>query len=124
MHSAWRRPKRGQMANKKQSKEYAYPWAELYDMESRIAVDRLETGKKGRPQSVYIKHRTTLMLSDEEISMLARNALNLQEILRPGSVTKSQVFGLAVRLLDARMGKLGNRKVRSWEEVVRALLEE
>ena len=105
------------------NKKYAYPWAELYDMESRLAPVSKETGRIGRPRQLYIRRRTSLMLSDEEASLLAIATLKLQEALRPGSVTKSQVYGLAVRLLSDRL-RLLKERVGSWEDVVQALMLE
>lgn len=62
------------------------------------------------------------MLSDEELQSLGTDLLTIQNALRPGKVTKSQVYGLAVRVLTARMEALPDR-VTSWDEVVRALIE-
>lgn len=104
-------------------KKYAYPWAELYDMESRISGTGTRGGRKGRPASLYTRRRTSLMLSDDEVLMLANATAKLGNALHPGSVTKSQVYGLAIRLLDSRLDSLKDR-VSSWDDVVRVILEE
>jgi hypothetical protein len=106
----------------KQQRKYAYPWAELYDMESRVLPTPHGTGRPGRPSQLYVRRRTSLMLSDEELQSLGTDLLAIQNALRPGKVTKSQVYGLAVRVLTARMEALPDR-VTSWDEVVRALIE-
>jgi hypothetical protein len=62
------------------------------------------------------------MLSDEEAQSLGTDLLTIQNALRPGKVTKSQVYGLAVRVLTARMKTLPDR-VTSWDEIVKALIE-
>ena len=106
----------------KQQRKYAYPWAELYDMESRVFSSPTGTGRQGRPNQLYVRRRTSLMLSDEELQSLGTDLLTLQNALRPGKVTKSQVYGLAVRVLTARMNALPKR-VTSWDDVVRALID-
>jgi hypothetical protein len=62
------------------------------------------------------------MLSDEEQEALERITYLIRQALRPGSVTKSQVYGLAVRLLDHRM-KLMPEHVDNWEQLIRTLFE-
>ena len=52
----------------------------------------------------------------EKITYLIRQAM------RPGSVTKSQVYGLAVRLLDHRMEQLPKR-VTNWDQVIQSLFD-
>ena len=105
--------------------KYAYPWAELYDMESRVTVAKAKARRRGRgrPSSLYTRRRTSLMLSDDEASMLDRATVRLADALRPGSVTKSQVYGLAIRLLDSRLASLSDR-VSSWEDVMHSLLKD
>ena len=100
-----------------------YPWAELYDMESRISgATAVRSGKTGRPSRVYPRRKTSVMLSDEEQAALEKITFQIRQAMRPGSVTKSQVYGLAVRLLDHRMDQLPNR-VASWEQVIESLFE-
>lgn len=100
-----------------------YPWAELYDLESRVSgVTPVRSGKTGRPQRAYIRRKTSVMLSDDEQAMLERIAYMIRQAMRPGSVTKSQVYGLAVRLLDQRMKALPGH-VDNWDQVIEALFE-
>jgi hypothetical protein len=47
----------------------------------------------------------------------------IRQAMRPGSVTKSQVYGLAVRLLDHRMELLPDH-VANWDQVIQSLFEE
>jgi hypothetical protein len=100
-----------------------YPWAELYDLESRVSgTAQARSGKTGRPHRAYIRRKTSVMLSDEEQASLERITYLIRQALRPGSVTKSQVYGLAVRLLDHRMGLMPEH-VENWEELIAALFE-
>ena len=112
------------MPPESKQRKYAYPWAELYDMESRVLGSKGGQGRIGRPSQLYIRRRTSLMLSDEELQSLDETMLAIQNALRPGKVTKSQVYGLAVRVLSARMKTLGSEsRLSSWDEVVKALIE-
>ena len=101
----------------------SYPWAELYDLELRVSgTTPVRSGKTGRPHRAYIRRKTSVMLSDEEQEALERITYLIRQALRPGSVTKSQVYGLAVRLLDHRM-KLMPEHVDNWEQLIRTLFE-
>jgi hypothetical protein len=62
------------------------------------------------------------MLSDEEQAALEKITYTIRQAMRPGSVTKSQVYGLAVRLLDHRMQQLPNH-VANWDQVVQSLFD-
>jgi len=96
-----------------------YPWAELYDMESRVSkATPVRSGKTGRPTRVYPRRKTSVMLSDEEQAALYL----IRQAMRPGSVTKSQVYGLAVRLLDYRMEQLPDH-VANWDQVIQSLFD-
>ncbi len=100
-----------------------YPWAELYDMESHVSgAAPVRSGKVGRPSRTYIRRRTSIMLSDEEQDALEKNTYLIRQAMRPGSVTKSQVYGLAVRLLDHRM-KLLPDHVKNWDQVIQSLFD-
>jgi len=101
-----------------------YPWAELYDLESRVSgAARMHSGKTGRPTRAYIRRRTSVMLSDDEQAMLEKIAFLIRQAMRPGSVTKSQVYGLAVRLLDFRIKALPDH-VENWNQLIKVLFEE
>jgi hypothetical protein len=100
-----------------------YPWAELYDMESRVSgATPVRSGKVGRPTRTYIRRRTSIMLSDEEQDALEKSTYLIRQAMRPGSVTKSQVYGLAVRLLDHHLKFLPDH-VTSWDQVILSLFE-
>jgi hypothetical protein len=100
-----------------------YPWAELYDMESRVSgAAAVRSGKTGRPSRVYPRRKTSVMLSDEEQAALEKITYLIRQAMRPGSVTKSQVYGLAVRLLDHRMEQMPEH-VASWDQVIQSLFE-
>jgi|GEM_PF-1322150 len=111
------------MSNEDQKlSESAYPWAQLFDLESRIARPSVvKHDRPGRPRRAYIRRRKTLMLSDEELSMLDGTELRIKEAMRPAAVTQSQVVGLALRLLHDRASKLLPDRAVSWEEIVSAL---
>ncbi len=92
-------------------------------MESRVLGGSTGQGRLGRPSQLYIRRRTSLMLSDEELQSLDETMLAIQTALRPAKVTKSQVYGLAVRVLSARMQALeGETRMTSWDDVVKALI--
>ena len=101
-----------------------YPWAELYDLESRVpgSAARTRSGKTGRPPRAYIRRKTSVMLSDDEQAMLEKIAYLIRQAMRPGSVTKSQVYGLAVRLLDHQIKSLPEH-VENWDQVIEVLFE-
>jgi hypothetical protein len=100
----------------------SYPWAELFDLESRIVKPApAKQARPGRPHRAFIRRRTTIMLSDEELSMLDITELRIKESMRPALVTKGQVIGLAVRLLNDRALKLLPERSSSWEDIVKAL---
>ncbi len=112
------------MPSEQKQKKYAYPWAELYDIESRVKKKPVGQGRVGRPASLYIRRRTSLMLSDEELEQLDGEVLAIQNMLRPGRVTKGQVFGLAIRLLEERLKDIeGGLKARSWDELFQSLIQ-
>lgn len=100
-----------------------YPWAELYDLESRVpGTAPVRSGKTGRPPRAYIRRKTSVMLSDEEQAALEKITYMIRQALRPGSVTKSQVYGLAVRLLDHHM-KLLPEHVANWDQLIESMFE-
>jgi hypothetical protein len=100
-----------------------YPWAELYDMESHISsATQVRSGKIGRPPRAYIRRKTSVMLSDEEQSALEKATFMIRQAMRPGTVTKSQVYGLAVRLLDYKMRSLPDH-VANWDQVIQSLFD-
>ena len=112
------------MSNSKKPEEATtYPWAKLYNLESRVSGrTEPEPGRPGRRHRTYIRRPMTAYLSDEEMSIVDRTDLRMREALRPATVTKSQIFGLAVRLLDNRM-QFVPEHATDWEQIVQALFE-
>lgn len=112
------------MSKDRQSKSKPnYPWAELYDMESRVSsATPVRSGKTGRPARIYPRRKTSVMLSDDEQAALEKITYLIRQAMRPGSVTKSQVYGLAVRLLDYRMEQLPDH-VANWDQVIQSLFD-
>ena len=108
--------------NNMDKKTPSYPWAELFDLESRIVkAPPVRQPRPGRPSGAVIRRRKTIMLSDEELSMLDITELRLKEAMRPALVTKGQVVSLAIRLLNDRAVKHLPERASSWEDVVKAL---
>ena len=102
----------------------AYPWAELYDLESRLRKGPKQAGAgQGRPSRAFVRRHKTMLLTDEEVSDLNTSAFQIKQALLPGTVTQSQVCGLAVRLLYSRLEHLPTHAT-GWEEVVRAIFVE
>jgi len=98
-------------------------WAELYDLESRLAAKaKAKQDRRGHPASAFIRRRKTLTLTDEELSYLDQLSFQIREALRPGTVTQSQVYGLAVRLLKEH-SRFIPAHADSWGQIVQALLE-
>lgn len=106
-------------------KQASYPWAELYDLESqrKDSHDNVGTTRKiGRPNRLYPRHVTTVMLSDEEQAVFDELHYLIRNALRPATVTKGQVYGLALRLLLSKTKNLPER-ADTWERLVANLFE-
>jgi len=102
-----------------------YPWAELYDIESgvkRLQLTR-ETEGPGRPPKLVQRHKTSITLMDEEKRIYEKLAYIIGSKLHPNTVTKSQVMGLALRLLDSKLEALPS-SIESWELMAEILFEE
>jgi hypothetical protein len=102
-----------------------HPWAALYDIESGVRKLNLPTpiGRAGRPPKAINRLHTSITLTDEEKRLYEKLTYLLGSKLHPNTVTKSQVLGLALRLLDAQVEKLP-RSVDSWETLARHLFEQ
>ena len=111
------------MASRTKSPATTYPWAELYDLESRRREPTGTPRKPGRPNRLYPRHGTAIMLSDEEIAIFDALHYRIRSALRPATVTKGQIHGLALRLLQNKIEDLPER-ADSWEELVRILFAE
>lgn len=102
-----------------------YPWASLYDIESGIRKLNLPTpsGRAGRPPKAINRLHTSITLTDEEKRLYEKLTYVIGSKLHPNTVTKSQVLGLALRLLDSQVEKLP-RTVDSWETLAHFLFQE
>jgi hypothetical protein len=101
-----------------------YPWAELYDIESgvrRLHLTREEEGP-GRPPKPVKRIKTSITLTDEEKRMYEKLTYVLGSKLHPNKVTKGQVIGLALRLLDAKLEALP-AALDSWAHLAETLFE-
>ena len=95
-----------------------YPWAELYDIESgikKLNIARRSEGP-GRPRNIIPRLKTSITLTDEEKRIYEKLAYVLGMKLHPNKVTKGQVIGLALRLLDAHLEEIPD-SVNTWESV-------
>ena len=95
-------------------------WALLYDMESRGREVRVPNQGPGRPANRVKRHPVSVSMTDEEKRLYEKLNYLLVDRLHPNKVFKSQVLGLALRLLNAYLSDLPQR-VSSWEEVAEQL---
>jgi hypothetical protein len=105
----------------------SYPWAVLYDMESQRGRRPIVEGQKGRPPDVVEKKNKTFSLSLNDLDKFSDTEYHLSKLLSPHTVFKSQVFGLAIRLLAAELDKLDEQersKVNSWVQLKDLLIPE
>ncbi|HNB51486.1 MAG TPA: hypothetical protein PK530_06065 [Anaerolineales bacterium] len=102
-----------------------YPWASLYDIESGVRKLNLGTssGRAGRPPKAINRLHTSITLTDEEKRLYEKLTYVIGSKLHPNTVTKSQVLGLALRLLDVQVEKLP-KTADSWETLARYLFQE
>jgi hypothetical protein len=108
------------MPSRSKTQGATYPWAELYDLESRRKDNRDNIGmprRQGRPNRLYPRHGTMVMLSDEEMAIFDELHYRIRSALRPATVTKGQVHGLALRLLFGKAARLPEH-AESWETLV------
>jgi|SRR3990170_7616416 len=101
-----------------------YPWADLYDIESgikRLNLARPAVGP-GRPPKPVKRIKTSITLTDEEKRIYEKLTYVLGSKLHPNKVTKGQVIGLALRLLDAKIEPTP-ASLDSWELLALRLFE-
>jgi hypothetical protein len=101
-----------------------YPWAELYDVESgvnRIANPQPGAGP-GRPRKPVSRLKTSITLTDDEKRLYEKLTYELGTRLHPRKVTRGQVIGLALRLLETRTDDLPV-SLESWESVAEILFQ-
>jgi hypothetical protein len=99
-----------------------HPWAELYDIESgvkKLSRAGLPT-TPGRPRKPFQRFRTSVTFTDEEKRIYEKLSYILGSKLHPNKVTKGQVLGLALRLLDAQVAGLP-ANLDSWEALAEIL---
>jgi hypothetical protein len=102
-----------------------YPWAELYDIESGVKhlnIQRPGEGP-GRPPKMSKRIKTSITLTDEEKRIYEKLAYILGTKLHPNKVTKGQVIGLALRLLDEKIEPLP-ASMDSWERLAERLFHQ
>lgn len=102
-----------------------YPWASLYDIESGVRTLNLPHALSGpgRPLKPVKRLKTSITLTDEEKRLYEKLAYVLGSKLHPHKVTKGQVIGLALRLLDSQVEKLP-KSLDGWESLAAALFPE
>ena len=100
-----------------------YPWAELYDVESGTnRIQQSPNAGPGRPRKPVARLKTSITLTDEEKRLYERLTYELGSRLHPRKVTRGQIIGLALRLLDARTTDLPG-SLDSWESVAEILFQ-
>lgn len=115
------------MAQKTQ-RPATYPWAELYELESRTRpLPRTKKFRRGRPPRPIEREKVTIELTDEERRIL--RAIHAALAGRLPSVSQGQVVGLALRLLEARMLAIGKplalpEDITDWRGLLTLLEEE
>jgi len=105
--------------------ETTYPWAMLYNLESqrgqRVVSDR---PRAGRPRNPIPRTQATLMMTSEERKILRDLTYNIQELLVPANVSRSQVVGLALHIVKVLVDKYElPKEVSDWPSLVSALTE-
>ena len=99
------------------SKKASYPWAELYDLESRSGAPtrRPPQMRRGRPPRPIQRFKVTVELTDEEVRILKELKAAFQTHLP--SVAQGQVVGLALRHLRQELLTPGATTVTLPDEV-------
>ena len=101
-----------------------YPWAALYDIESGVKKLNIarEAQRPGRPPKPVKRLKTSITLTDDEKRLYEKLTYTLGSKLHPNKVTRGQVIGLALRLLDSRLEELP-ASLDSWELMAGILFE-
>ena len=105
-------------------KTQPYPWAALYDLESKRRTRG--AGQRGRPSATVAKKNKTFSIPIDELGLFTDSEYRLQKILHPHHVSKSQVIGLAIRLLNNRLHEKMGKGVTldSWEQLADMVFED
>jgi len=101
-----------------------HPWAELYNIESGVKKAHIAptSAGPGRPPNIVKRHKTSITLMDEEKRIYDKLAYILGSKLHPNTVTKSQVMGLALRFLDAKVENLPD-VINDWDQLAGLLFD-
>jgi hypothetical protein len=108
------------------SRSSRYPWALLYNLESQLTQQPAPAVKRpGRPPRLIPRSRFTLLLTADEERALQHITAAIQEKLYPAKISRSQVVGMAVRMLNMRLeeSELGE-DVTDWPSLIAALAGE
>lgn len=107
-----------------QKKSQPYPWAALYDLESKRRTRG--AGQRGRPSSTVAKKNKTFSIPIDELGLFTDSEYRLQKALHPHHVSKSQVIGLAIRLLNTQLyDAIGEgTTLDSWEQLADMVFRE
>ena len=102
-----------------------YPWALLYNLESQRGQQPMPGVRRiGRPPNPIPRSRVMLLLTAEEERALQQATSIIQEKLYPARVSRSQVVGMAIRLLQMKLeGKGLAEAVTDWPALVSHLAE-
>lgn len=106
------------------SKEPApHPWALLYNVESQLSQQpQPKVRRVGRPRRPIPRSRVMLLLTADEERMLRQLTKVIEEKLYPAKVSRSQVVGLSLRLLNIRIeGTELSAQVTDWPTLMAAL---
>jgi len=80
------------------------PWALLYNLESQLDRPEMRGSRRaGRPRRPIPRMRVQLEMTADEQRLLLHLRNVIAEKLYPAKVTRSQVNGLALRLLSLRL---------------------
>jgi hypothetical protein len=103
-----------------------YPWAALYNLESQRGTRSPERPRRvGRPRNPIQRSQTSIHLTAEEKRLLVRLTALLEERFFPAKVSRSQVVGLGIHLLGARLLEQDvPEEVDDWPSLVLMMTEE
>jgi len=99
-----------------------YPWAELFDLESGIHQGQRANMGPGRPSNPVKRHHTSVVLTTDERRLFDELTYTLKMRIPGGKATKSQVLGLALRLLEEKIKSLPDQQI-TWAELAETIFE-
>ncbi|MGQ9555911.1 MAG: hypothetical protein ACUVWR_17560 [Anaerolineae bacterium] len=107
------------------SHQSKYPWALLYNLESQRGQQPMPGARRvGRPPNPIPRSRVMLLLTAEEERALQQATALIQEKLLPARVSRSQVVGMAIRLLQMKLEEQGiAEEVEDWPALVSHLAD-